>query len=102
MTSAVLIVPAAAKAAANAFGESMGWGADNYTVALSSDGQTVTHWGCRVDVTQGFLDLMADPPPEAAPLLAVLIADFRETSDAAGHFADVVDANGLEKLEMVP
>ena len=49
-----------------------------------------------------FLDLIANPPPEAAPLLAVLIADFRETSDAAGHFADVVEANGLEKLEMVP
>lgn len=71
-------------------------------IALFSDGQTVTHWGCRVDVTEGFLELMADPPPEAAPLIAVLIADFRETSDAAGHFADVVVANGLEKLEMVP
>lgn len=94
MTSAVLIVPAADRDAANAFGESMGWGPNNYSVPLTSDGTTVSHYGCRADVTQGFLDLMANPPPEAAPVLSVLIADFRE-GDGYSHFMEVIQTHNL-------
>lgn len=53
MTSAVLIVPAAVVAAAEAFGQSQGWGPDNFTVPLSADGgATVTHYACRADAAE--------------------------------------------------
>ena len=94
MTSAVLIVPAADRDAANAFGETMGWGPNNYSVALTTDGTTISHYGCRADVSQGFIDLMANPPAEAAPILAVLISDIRE-ADGYSHFHEVISANGL-------
>lgn len=56
MTSAVLIIPAALRAAANALGAAMGWGSDNYTVPLSASGEApATLWLCRTDVTMVFL-----------------------------------------------
>lgn len=57
-TSAVLIIPAPYKAGANAVGEAMGWGPDNYTIPLSTDGETVTHWACRTDVQPSFLAIL--------------------------------------------
>jgi hypothetical protein len=94
MTSAVLIVPTSSKEAANAFGESMGWGPNNYSVPLTTDGTTISHYGCRADVGQGFLDLMLNPPPEAESVLSVLISDFRET-DRYTHFHEVISGLGL-------
>ena len=99
MTSAVLIVPDADRDAANAFGESMGWGPNNYSVALSADGaEPATHWGCRADVGQTFLDMLADPPPEAAPVLAVLISDFADGVDPHDHWMAVLEDNNLQIL----
>jgi hypothetical protein len=94
MTSAVLIVPAADRDMANAFGESMGWGPNNYSVPLTTDGTTISHYGCRADVGQGFLDLMLNPPPEAESVLSVLVSDFRET-DGYTHFHEVIAGLGL-------
>lgn len=98
MTSAVLIVPAADRDMANAFGESMGWGPNNYSVALTSDGTTISHYGCRADVGQTFLDLMANPPPEAAPVIAVLISDFQE-ADGYSHFHQVIAGLNMSIFE---
>lgn len=99
MTSAVLIVPNADRDAANAFGESMGWGPNNYSVALSADGvEPATHWGCRADVSQTFLDLMANPPAEAAPVLAVLISDFSDGLHAYEHWVSVLEDNNLQVI----
>lgn len=96
MTSAVLIVPASTLAAANALGELMGWGPRNYTVPLGPSPQgPITHWGCRAEVQPGYFDLLADPPPEAMPVLAVLIADYRETDDPNQHAMDVLAELGL-------
>lgn len=97
MTSAVLIVPTADRDAANALGESMGWGPNNYSVPLT-DGTSVTHYGCRADVTQTFIDMLANPPPEAAPVVAVLISDFRE-GDGHTHFMDIIGGLSLIILE---
>lgn len=100
MTSAVLIVPDADRDAANAFGESMGWGPNNYSVALSADGAApATHWGCRADVRQTFLDLLADPPPEAAPVLAVLISDIADGVDPHAHWMATLAANSLQIVQ---
>ena len=96
MQSAVMIVPAAGLAAANALGESMGWGSNNYSVPLSASGALpATHWGCRADVSDGFFTLLESPPAEAAPVLALVQMDFRTTPDPAGHFREVIAGLGL-------
>jgi hypothetical protein len=103
MTSAVLILPAAYLAAGNALGEAMGWGAGNYSVPLSPTGTApATHYGCRAEVGPGFLALMADPPDEAMPVLAVLTADLRETGDGYGHWSDVLASLGLQSVTGEP
>lgn len=101
MQSAVMIVPAAGLAAANAFGASMGWGEANYTVPLSPSGaEPATHWGCRANVTDGFLALLDAPPDEALPVLAVVHIDIRATDDPAGHFREVSAGLGLVIIEL--
>ena len=98
-TSAVLILPAAYRDAGNDLSAEMGWqpvGADpgTYSIPLMS-GDTLTHWGCRADVTQGFIDMVENPTPEVQPLIDVLIYDWRVTGDPHTHFLDVITANGL-------
>ena len=109
MPSAVLIVPTAQRAKANALGEALGHGPNNYSVALSPTGsEPATHWGGRGEVTDDFIAMIADaaqgnppagldyPLADLAEVLGALIADFR--ADAAGHFADVLAANGLQMV----
>ena len=101
MTSAVLILPAAYRAAGNAFGVAQGWGEGNFSVPLSADAnEPASHYGCLAQVTQGFLDLMANPPPEAAPLLAVMVSDFSDTLDPFVHWVSVLEAKGLVRVEI--
>ena len=98
-TSAVLILPAAYRTAGNDLSAEMGWqpvGADpgTYSIPLCTDG-VLTHWGCRADVTQGFIGMVENPPENAAALVAVLVYDWRVTGDPHGHFLDVIAAQGL-------
>jgi len=98
-TSAVLILPAAYRQAGNNLSAEMGWqpvGADpgTYSIPLMT-GDTLTHWGCRADVTAGFIDMVENPSPEVQPLVDVLIYDWRVTGDPHTHFLDVITANGL-------
>ena len=93
MISAVLIIPAQARDAANALGEAMGWGPNNYSVPLT-DGNSVTHYGCRANVGQGFIDQLSNPPPEAGEVIAALISDLRE-GDGYSHFMEVIAQHGL-------
>lgn len=100
MTSAVLILPAAYRDAGNAFGVAQGWGDGNFSVPLSASGTTpVTHWGCRADVTEGFLTMMADPPPEAVPLLAVMVSSFADGVQPYDHWIATLAENGLMRVE---
>ena len=77
--SAVLIIPAAMKPSADTVGSAMGWGAVSYTIPLG-DGETVTHFGSRADVSQQFIRWVKglDPLPDPAfvPIVDALIADF--------------------------
>jgi hypothetical protein len=98
MTSAVLIVPAADRDAANALGESMGWGPNNYSVPLTPDGTAISHYGCRADVTQTFIDMVANPTPEAQPIVDVLTYDFRE-GDGYSHFHEIIAGLNLTLWE---
>ena len=98
-TSAVLILPAAYRDAGNDLSAEMGWqpvDADpgTYSIPLCT-GDTLTHWGCRADVTQGFIDMVENPTPEVQPLVDVLVYDWRVTGDPYGHFVDVIAAQGL-------
>lgn len=84
MTSAVLIIPAALRDAANAVGDVMGWGPENYTIALSGGGETVTHYACRTDVAVSFLVILlaAGYDLTRAQLTAEAIAGLQATLDA--------------------
>ena len=101
-TSAVLILPAAYRQAGNNLSASMGWqpvGADpgTYSIPLCAlaDPTIVTHWGCRADVLQSFIDMVENPAPEVQFLVSVLIYDWRVTGDPHGHFVDVIAGHGL-------
>lgn len=90
MTSAVLIIPAALRSAANALGAAMGWGPENYTVPLSASGEApATHWLCRTDVTLDF----------QATLLAAGY-DLARAGLDAGQIAEVQAA--LDAMEAPP
>ena len=106
MPSAVLIIPEAQRAKANALGEALGHGPNNYSVALSPTGrEPATHWGGRGEVTDDFIAMIADsaqgnppagldyPAADLAEVLGALIVDFR--ADATGHFDAVLTANNL-------
>lgn len=79
MISAVLIIPVESKPAADALGEKMGWGPESYTIPLG-DGETVTHYAARADVSKLFTAWVKGtkplPDPAAGPVLGSLIADF--------------------------
>ena len=109
MPSAVLIIPEAQRDKANALGEALGHGPNNYSVALSPTGnEPATHWGGRGEVTDEFIAMIADsaqgnppagldyPAADLAEVLGALIADFR--ADADGQFDAVLSANGLKMV----
>lgn len=101
MTSAVLILPAAYRDAGNAFGVAQGWGEGNFSVPLSATGlEPATHYGCRADVTDGFLAMMANPPAEAVPLLAVMVSSFDDNAAPFDHWTETLSNNGLMRVEV--
>jgi hypothetical protein len=109
--SIVMIAPAATKDGANVIAEALGHGPNNFSAMLSADGQTVTHYGCRTQAQQSFVDLLAGmgqgelPPIEGADprvieaILASLIIDIQDGADGAAHFNAVLEANGLTRFE---
>lgn len=101
MTSAVLIIPAALRDAANAVGAAMGWGPDNYTMPLSSDNETITHYACRTDVGADFIAMLSSPPdiPGVATVLAALIVDLSEDLWGADHANAAFAAAGLVQYD---
>ena len=58
----VLLVPDSLREKANALGEAMGWGPNNYSIALSADGsEPATHWGLNLaEPTPEFLTMLQD------------------------------------------
>jgi hypothetical protein len=101
MTSAVLIIPAAMRDAANAVGMAMNWGPDNYTIPLSIDGVGVTHYGCRTDVSQEFIAMLETPPPipGVEDVIAALIVDLSETLAPWDHADAAFAAAGLVRFQ---
>ncbi len=109
--SIVMIAPAATKDGANAIAEALGHGPNNFSATLSADGQTITHYGCRTQAQQSFVDLLAGmgqgefPPIEGTnprvieAILASLIIDIQDGADGAAHFNAMLEANGLTRFE---
>lgn len=125
MTSALLIIPAPLREAANAVGAAMGWGPNNYDgIALSSDGVNITHHACRTDVEKSFLgtllaagydlaragltpeQIAAIPPmpegtiiPEGVgAVLNALDVDLSEVLWGADHMQAVMEARGFTRI----
>ena len=95
--SLVLIVPAVHRDEANALGASMGWGNGNFSVPLSDDGVTVTHYGCRLSVSQAFLDVMLTDLIAGVPWGSQLINDVAD--DKTSHFDTVVADYNLQVID---
>lgn len=105
MISAVLITPASLKPHADALGESMSWGPENYTIPLSADGgKTLTHYAAKPDVSQSFIDMVGavqaghtveGVPSEAAAIVNALIMDADPTADRKTHLDMVLEREGM-------
>lgn len=106
MLSCVLILPDDQRATGNTVGEAMGWGPNNFSVALSADGlEPATHWGLHAWVSEAFQEMIETGvyPPEVADagitktdydaMMAVLISSF--WPDYTGHFDTIIAENGL-------
>ena len=99
MTSAVLILPAAYRDAGNAFGVAQGWGEDNFSVLLSATGlEPATHYGCRAEVDQAFVESVQNPTPEAAPLVSVMVSNFADNVQPYDHWVATLELNGLQRV----
>lgn len=112
--SIVLIVPAELQDKANRLSCALGHDVlpgNTFSVPLSDNGETVTHYGCRTAAKQEFVDILTsagagDLPDiewadfdltaeDIAPVLAALIVDVRPAGKASGHFDEVAAGNGL-------
>ena len=111
--SAVLIIPAAMKAQADAVGAALGWGPVSFTIPLG-DGGDVTHYGARADVSVQFVRWIRGheplPDPAFAPVIDALIADFSPDPGAEGmdtaaalwgraHLTDALRRHGFSDEE---
>ena len=107
MLSAVLIIPASLRDQANALGEAMGWGPDNYSVPLSASGsEPPTHFGLHAWAQPSFAAMLAgvaqgDVPEvpglsaaQVAEVVGALIVSFAEI--AGWHWERVLADNGLQ------
>lgn len=56
--STVIIVEAAHREAANAMGAALGYGPGTYTVPLSDDGETITHFGAHAVTSADYIDVL--------------------------------------------
>ena len=106
MLSTVLILPLDQVATGNTVAEAMGWGPNNYSVALSADGsEPATHYGLHAWAGNEFEQMVETGyyPPQVAEagidkatfdaMMAVLIYSF--WPDYTDHFATIIAENGL-------
>ena len=110
--SIVIIAPAATKDGANVIAKALGYEPNNFSATLSDDGQAVTHYGCRTQAQQSFVDLLVAMEEGEMPLIegvdpqyietiyASLIIDIQDGADGASHFNQVLEANGLTKFDV--
>lgn len=113
--SIVIIVPADLREKANRLACALGHDVlpgDTFTVPLSDDGETVTHYGTRTQAKQAFVDILTAAAegelPEGFPcpledvqeVIAAMILNERTDGEITTHFDDVLAANGLQRMEV--
>ena len=119
--STVLIIPVALLTEVNALGAAIGHGPENYTVPLSSDGETITHFSGHTYATEDFFYMAAaamggslpdedwaefglTPQKVGEVMAALFISAPGSPMDPEGepyssprdHFASVLEAKGLQ------
>ena len=99
MYSTVLIVPAHLREQANALGESLGYGPDNYSVPLYSEG-ALSHYGLHAWMDEDFKSAVETGNIEDQEIKNALIYSFRDSYE--GHFDFIIAENGLTIAEEVP
>ncbi|OYW56764.1 MAG: hypothetical protein B7Y80_01390 [Hyphomicrobium sp. 32-62-53] len=112
MISAILVVPVDLRERANFLALCLGWGPDSYSVPLTIDGETISHFACRADVTESFLAMISDAsngifpsipmtPQEISAVVVGLLSDFAapgQYESARSHFEAAIARHGLAPL----
>jgi len=104
MKSAVLIIPTNLQADGNAVAEAMGWGTNNYSVPLTTNGVDITHYGLHTHTSAQFESWVTgiEPLPTgmeyAQSVIDALIYSFRNDIKNREHFNLVLEANGLQDM----
>lgn len=113
--SIVLIVPAELQDKANRLSCALGHDVlpgNTFSVPLSSDGETVTHYGCRTSAKQEFVDILTaagagmlppgfpDPLEDVQEVLAAQIVDVQDAGQMQTHFDAVLAANELTRISV--
>ena len=106
--SLVAITPADFKSTAEELGLAMGHSGNEFTVPLSADGLTVTHYGLHswatIEAAQVWLG-NAYPPvagfntDDVDAIRSQLIISVQEGASPGAHFDNVLTSNGLERFE---
>ena len=79
----------------------IGWEEDNFTVPLTADeSSSISHFGLRASIRPAFSEVLAEHLAPLTALAQSLVIDLREETDRHGHFADVIDAEGLRVIRL--
>ena len=108
--SVVLIVPQQSQNDANLMAEVLGHGPNNFSIALSGDGnEPATHYGCRAQAQQSFVDFLnalksgqiqeieGITNSQLTSVVEGLVYD-TNGSDGYEHFNRVITENNLQKI----
>jgi len=103
----VLLVPDSLREKANDLGEAMGWGPNNYSIALSADGsEPATHWSLNLaQAGPDFLEMLEMAGQGQMPEgLEFALADFDAViSDLSvwlnSTYNEAIEAMGLKVLQ---
>ena len=105
MKTRVFLIPAALKDAGDAMAAQMGWGFPVFVQPLSvGGGEPPVYWGFPAywdtdEKSDAFAALWANPPAEAADLVAQILVDVQDGDDTQGHFDSFVATMGLTVVE---
>ena len=96
-------MPAELRDSANALGDALGMGPDNYSVPLTNDTE-ITHYGLRAWASEDFLELLETGTlpegvefPDLQEILDALIVSVEP--DNEGHFDLVLQENNLSRYD---
>lgn len=78
----------------------IGWSDNNFLVPLSTAASAkASHFGLRASVDISFAETLALHLSEQPALVDALVVDLREDAERLGHFADIIQREGLSLFE---